>query len=127
MAIEPRLWLSSATPALGDVVQLRTMIRHPMESGLRVQSALPVQTGLPLQSGLRDQQEALIPRNIINRFTCHLDQDLLFLWQPETAVAQNPYLEFRFIAQRSGLLRLLWRDDQGIEITAEKAITLRQG
>ena len=40
-------------------------------------------------------------------------------WQLDTAISQNPYLEFRFIAQDSGELRMLWisDDDLKVEVT----------
>lgn len=74
---------------------MRTMISHPMEAGIRhlPDGSLPV-------------------RNIVRHVTCHLNRDLLFEWFPETAISQNPYLEFRFLARASGTLILRWIDDR---------------
>lgn len=101
----PRIWISNRKPAKGDVVVVRAMVAHPMETGLRKQA-----------SG------ALIPRNIINAFTCDLDGERLFSWQPEPAVSPSPYLEFRFVASTSGELVMRWTDDQGQTITARERI-----
>lgn len=104
---KPRIWLSSRKPAKGDVVTVRAMVAHPMETGLR-----------KLASG------EFVPRNIINSFTCELDGQRLFTWYPETAVSPSPYLEFRFIATAGGALAMRWTDDQGQTITAIEQIEI---
>lgn len=103
----PRIWISNRTPAPGEIVTVRTMVTHPMETGLR-----------------KTADGELIPRNIIRSFTCTLGGEPLFSWAPETAVAQSPYLEFKFMARDSGALRMVWIDDEGIEIKAEDEITI---
>lgn len=104
MSQPPRIWLSNREPASDEVVTVRTMVNHPMETGLR-----------------RRPTGENIPQNIINRFECKLNDELLFVWEPETAVSQSPYLEFRFIARRSGSLQMVWLDDEDkrIEVTEE--------
>jgi len=104
----PRIWLSNRTPAPGEIVTVRTMVTHPMETGLR-----------------KTADGDLVPRNIISSFECTLDGELLFAWAPETAVSQNPYLEFRFRAGTSGTLHMVWVDDEGarIEVVEEIAVT----
>lgn len=101
----PRVWLSSRKPAKGDVVTVRAMVAHPMETGLRKQA-----------SG------EMIPRNIVNAFTCALDGQPLFVWNPETAVSPSPYLEFRFIASTGGELVMRWIDDRNQTIEARETI-----
>lgn len=96
MSRPPRVWISNRTPAKGETVQVRTMITHPMDAGLRMDP-----DGQPL------------PRNIVNHFQCLLGDTRLFEWFPETAISQNPYLEFRFRADAPGPLRLIWTDDTG--------------
>lgn len=103
----PRIWISNATPAAGEIVRLRTQIAHPMESGFRIDAA-----GRP------------IPRHIVTRFEARLDDRLLLEWEPQSAISQNPYLEFTFAARQPGTLRMTWIDDLGETITAEKDITL---
>jgi sulfur-oxidizing protein SoxZ len=39
-------------------------------------------------------------------------------------VAQNPYIEFTFLARQSGTLHFHWKDDGGQTLKAEKAITV---
>lgn len=103
----PRIWISNAAPKAGDIVRVRAQIEHRMESGLRL-----------------DAKGQPIARNIVTRFEARLDNDLLFIWSPETAIAQNPFLEFTFMARQSGELKMLWRDDQGLTLTANKALQI---
>ncbi len=107
MADAPRIWISNRTPAPDEVVTVRTMVTHPMETGLR-----------------KTPEGELIPRNIINSFTCTLGAEPLFSWAPEPAVAQSPYLEFRFVARTSGELRMVWVDDEGLEFEAREEIAV---
>ena len=103
----PRIWLSNRTPAPGEIVTVRTMVTHPMETGMR-----------------KTADGELIPRNIISSFECTLGDELLFAWAPGTAVSQNPYLEFRFMAGASGPLRMVWTDDEGARIEAVEEIAV---
>lgn len=103
----PRIWISNASPAYGEMVRVRALIEHRMESGMRL-----------------DAEGKTIPRNIVSQFESRLDDELLFTWQPETAVSQNPYIEFTFVARRSGELRLRWVDDTGQVIDGSKSLTV---
>lgn len=107
MASPPRIWLSKRNPAKDEIVIVRTMVAHPMETGMR-----------------KNADGTLIPRNIINSFTCSLDGETLFTWAPETAVSPSPYLEFRFVARTAGELRMVWVDDAGERTEAVERITL---
>ncbi|CAM5190294.1 thiosulfate oxidation carrier complex protein SoxZ [Oligella ureolytica] len=104
---KPRIWLSNSNPTKGEIVKVRAVIVHRMETGLR----------------LNHDGEALT-RNIINSFTATFNEQLLFAWQPETAIAQNPYLEFTFKARESGTLTMRWEDDEGKIITSDTEITI---
>lgn len=104
----PRIWVSNASPKKGEVLRVRAQIEHVMESGLRTDPA----TG------------KLRPRNIVNRFEARLDDALLFAWTPGISVAQNPYIEFTFLARQSGTLHFHWKDEGGQALKAEKAITV---
>ena len=105
----PRVWVSNENPQAGDILRVRAQIEHPMETGLRTDPA----TG------------QIRPRHILNHFEAKLDEALLFVWDPGTSIAQNPYIEFNLKAHRSGRLQLLWRDDQGATLSATKTITVR--
>ena len=103
----PRIWISNATPKQGEVVRVRAQIEHVMESGLRTDAAGNIR-----------------PRNIVTRFEARLGSALLLAWEPGISVAQNPYIEFTFLARESGELHLLWKDDAGQALSAQKSIAV---
>ena len=109
MSRPPRIWISSETPTRGEIVRVRAQIVHPMETGFRT-----------LAGGLT------LPMDIVTRFRAFLDDDLLLEWQPETAVSQNPYIEFTFAAFRGGELRMVWTDASGDFAEAVKTLTLAE-
>jgi sulfur-oxidizing protein SoxY len=92
---EPRLKLPTAVRP-GEVVEVRTMISHWMETGLR-----------------RDAQDRPIPRRIINRMVCELDGEQVFAADLTPAVAANAYLSFPLRARGSGRLTFTWSEDGG--------------
>jgi sulfur-oxidizing protein SoxZ len=82
----------------GELLEVRTMIQHSMETGYRVDSA-----------------GHSIARDIVRRFECRFAGALVCGADLHAAVAANPYLAFWFRASTSGRLEFLWRGDQGFE------------
>jgi sulfur-oxidizing protein SoxZ len=91
----------------GEVIQVRTLASHVMESGQR-----------------RDRNGNLIPRKIINRFTCTFNGRPMFACDLEPAIAANPYLQFSAKVTESGTFRFTWTDDDGAVMTAEEKISV---
>lgn len=92
----------------GEIIQIKTLVAHDMENGLR-----------------RDQAGKVIPRKIINRFTCSFNGKPVFACDLEPALAANPYLVFSVRVDESGVFNFTWTDDDGTVITAEeRAVTL---
>jgi sulfur-oxidizing protein SoxZ len=89
----------------GEIVQIKTLISHSMENGLR-----------------RGRDGNVIPRKIINAFTCEFNGRPVFSCDLDTAVAENPYLQFAARIEESGTFRFTWRDDDGSTMTAEESI-----
>ena len=96
-----------ATAAKGEVVQIKTLISHPMETGLR-----------------HDSQGKTIPRRIINKFVCRYDGEEVFSVDLHEAIAVNPYLEFYVRATKSGRLHFEWVEDGGAVYTLESTLTV---
>jgi sulfur-oxidizing protein SoxY len=92
---EPRLKVP-AQVSRGEIVEIKTMISHRMETGLRIDVA-----GNP------------IPRRIINRMSCSCDGRLIFAADLSPAIAANAYLSFPMVARASGVLEFAWREDGG--------------
>jgi sulfur-oxidizing protein SoxZ len=91
----PRVVVPS-TVAKGEVFQIKTIISHQMETGLR-----------------HDDHGEVIPRKIINRFVCRYGGAVVFSADLHEAVAANPYLEFYVRATEGAQLEFVWEEDGG--------------
>jgi sulfur-oxidizing protein SoxZ len=106
MAEKPRIKVPKEAKK-GEVIQIKTLVSHVMESGQR-----------------RDREGKVIPRKIINRFSCEFNGKPVFSCDIEPAVAANPYLQFAAKVEESGTFKFTWTDDDGSTITAEEKITV---
>jgi sulfur-oxidizing protein SoxZ len=93
--------------AKGEVFQVRALITHEMETGLR-----------------HDGQGNVIPRKIINKFTCRYNGSAVFTVDFHEAVAANPFLEFYLRASESGPLEFAWEEDGGAVYKLEHQLTV---
>jgi sulfur-oxidizing protein SoxZ len=84
------------TAAKGDVIEIKTLIQHPMETGFR-----------------RDLEGKTIPVHIIDRFVCTYNGEEVFRADLHPSIAANPYLSFHTVATESGRLEFTWHDDDG--------------
>ena len=105
MSTPPRLWLSTKTPKKGEVVTVRALVTHPMETGFR-----------------KTADGQTVPQKIINKFECTLNAKPVISWSLGTGISANPYLEFRFKAEEAGELKMVWTDDDGSKIEATEKI-----
>jgi len=96
-----------ATARRGEVVQIRALIAHPMETGYRLDAA-----GKPL------------PRDILRRFTCRYNGELVVGIELHPAIAANPYFAFSAIATDSGTLTFTWEGDNGFAQTETALIAV---
>ena len=102
---KPRVKVPKKAKA-GDVITIKTLISHKMESGQRKDK----KTGEP------------IPRKIINNFKAEFNGKLVFESVIEPAVSANPYIQFKMKVPESGDLMFTWTDDDGSQYTAKKSI-----
>jgi len=91
----------------GDSVAVRTLISHPMESGLR-----------------RDGDGNPIPRQIINRFTCAFNGEQVIDVTIHPGVSTNPYFQFDAVVNETGSFEFTWYDDDGSVYTETADITV---
>jgi sulfur-oxidizing protein SoxZ len=80
----------------GEVIEIKTLIAHVMETGYRISV-----TGTP------------IPRDIIDRFVCTYNGEVIFDAQLFPAIAANPFISFFTVAKESGTLAFSWTDQHG--------------
>lgn len=107
MSVKPRIKLDKKEAKKGDLVEVKALVSHVMESGQRRDSA-----GKP------------IPRKILNKFVCTVNGKEVFSADFEPAISANPYIQFKFKAQESGPVVLTWVDDDGSKIVGEEKITV---
>lgn len=93
--VKPRVRVP-ATAKKGDVIEIKTLISHVMESGVR-----------------KGRDGKLIPRSIINHFECTFNGKKVFesVWHP--AISANPYMAFFAKVSESGEFKFTWKDDDG--------------
>lgn len=96
-----------AAARAGDIIEIRTLITHPMETGFR-----PGPDGKTL------------PRNIIRRFTCQYNGEIIFSAALFSAVAANPFLAFHAVAAKSGTVLCTWEGDDGFSQSESATITV---
>ncbi|MDH5556919.1 MAG: thiosulfate oxidation carrier complex protein SoxZ [Alphaproteobacteria bacterium] len=92
-----------ASAAKGEIIEIKSLISHTMESGQR-----------------KDKEGKAIPRKIINKFIVTFNGKEFFSadWAP--AISANPFLSFHMRAEESGTMGFTWIDDDGSKYTAEK-------
>ena len=83
--------------AAGDVISVRLLIQHPMETGYR-----------------QDMNGRVIPRNVIKLVRCELDGTEVFRAETSSGLSANPLFQFHVRVQRSVQWLVQWEDDAGL-------------
>jgi sulfur-oxidizing protein SoxZ len=91
----------------GEIIAIRTLISHVMESGFR-----HTNTGVP------------IPRDIVTSFVCTYNGEEIFTAELHPAIAANPFITFHTVATESGTFEFKWTGDNGFSATASAAIAV---
>jgi sulfur-oxidizing protein SoxZ len=85
---------------VGDVIEVRTLISHVMETGQRKRA-----DGSP------------IPRFIVNSFTATFAGAEVFKAELHPAISANPYLAFFMRVPGPGEFEFTWTDDTGAKVS----------
>lgn len=85
---------------IGEVVEVRALAQHPMETGYR-----------------RGSDGELLVRDLVRRVECRFDGELVISAELHAAVSANPYLAFHLKLPRSGVLTISWSGDRGVAHT----------
>ena len=104
--VKPRVKVPKKASA-GEVITIKTLISHKMESGQR-----------------KDGDGNVIPRSIINRFVADFNGAIVIDVNLEPAISTNPYFQFDAIVPESGEFQFTWYDDDGDVYEASKKITV---
>jgi len=81
---------------LGEIIGIKTKIRHPMETGWR-----------------RGGDGKKVPRNRITKFICSFEGNEVFSADFASGVAADPYLLFHAKVTGPGLYTFRWEADGG--------------
>ena len=95
------------TAKRGDIIEIKTLMSHIMETGYRHTA-----TG------------EVVPRDIITSFTCRFNGTEIFRTDLFPAIAANPFITFHTVATESGTLAFQWIGDNGFEVTEEAKIVV---
>jgi sulfur-oxidizing protein SoxZ len=91
----------------GEVITIKTLISHEMETGYR-----------------HDNVGKPIARNIITSFVCTYNGQEVFRADLYPAIAANPFLSFTTVATASGRFEFEWTGDNGFSQTESANISV---
>ncbi|MBL8513732.1 MAG: thiosulfate oxidation carrier complex protein SoxZ [Betaproteobacteria bacterium] len=100
-----------ATIKRGEIVTVRALIQHPMETGYR-----------------RDSSGTLLARDLIRRFECHLNDGTtrtrVFSADLHAAIAANPLIAFALRIDMDCTLEFQWSGDNGFAQKETRKVVL---
>ncbi len=102
--IKPRVRVQ-AKAKKGELVEVKTLVTHPMESGQR-----------------KDADGKVVPRLIVSGFDATFNGKPVMSIKLDPAVSANPYLSFFVRVDDSGTLKLTWTDDNKQSWSSETRI-----
>ena len=102
----PRVRMPSTAKA-GEVIEVKTLISHEMESGQR-----------------KDASGNTIPRKIIKQFTATFNGKEVLRADWYTSVSANPYQSFFVKVPETGTFVFSWLDDDGSVYKSEHKVTV---
>lgn len=97
-ASNPRIKVVPESVKAGDVVEVKTLITHVMETGNR-----------------KDRDGNRIPRDIINAFVAKFGEQEVFRAEFGSGISANPYLSFMMRVPGPGTFEIAWTDDHGVK------------
>ena len=92
----------------GDVAEIKALMPHPMESGVRVNA---------------DTGET-VPKHYIQEVVCKLNGNVVTTAFWGTGVSKDPYMAFKVKGAKAGdKLEISWKDNTGDTSVAEVALS----
>ena len=102
--VKPRVKVPK-TAEIGEIIEIKTLISHPMHSGRAV-----------------DGDGNLVPRQIINSFRVYFNDAEIMSVALRPSVSANPFFTFPFKVTESGIFEFVWVEDGGEEYKKLKKI-----
>jgi len=94
------------TKKKGDKVQVKALIKHPMETGLRKNK----KTGKP------------IPAHYITDLTVEANGKAVLTANWSGSISKNPFLSFNYAGKSGDKVKLSWKDNTGKSDMLETAV-----
>ena len=96
-----------ASAKVGEVIEVKTLISHEMESGNR-----------------KDKDGKVIPRKIIKAFAAKFNSREIFRADWHSAISANPDQSFFVKVPEAGTFEFTWTDDDGSIYKAEQKVAI---
>ena len=80
----------------GEIIEIKALAQHAMENGFR-----------------HDQNGQAVPRDLLREVIVQYNGFEVFRADLHTGVAANPLIQFNTIATETGILTVIWKDDEG--------------
>lgn len=103
---KPRIRVPT-TAKVGDVIEIKTLVQHVMETGNR-----------------KTADGKVVPRNIINSFTASFDGKEFFKADIQPGISANPYLAFFMKVTGPGEFEFTWIDDAGVKVSQKSPLAI---
>jgi sulfur-oxidizing protein SoxZ len=101
----PRIRIPRSARA-GEVIEIRTLMEHPMETGLR-------------QDGGRT-----VPRDMLTRLQVRMNGETVLAAEFRNGTAANPYHVFFVRIDRTSTFDFTWTDERGRTARTEARVTV---
>jgi sulfur-oxidizing protein SoxZ len=95
------------TAAVGEIVEVKILISHPMETGFR--------TGM---------DGKLVPRNIIRELRATYNGSEVYRVDLYPSIAANPFFAFHLQAEQTGEVAITWIDEAGEEHSETRTLSV---
>jgi sulfur-oxidizing protein SoxZ len=107
MALAPARVSMPAEARKGDVIEIKALIRHVMETGHR-----------------SDARGQTIPRDIITDFVVTYVGEEVFRMELHPGISANPYVVFSTVAIQTGEVVFTWTDQKGVQTVERKQLNV---
>ncbi|WP_291521111.1 thiosulfate oxidation carrier complex protein SoxZ [Acidithiobacillus sp.] len=91
----------------GEIIEVRSLILHPMTTGLS-----------------KDKAGKIIPAHFIQTVEVTFNDKPLMNVDWSTAISANPFLAFKMRAEETGTLGIRWKDNKGGDWSTQAKITV---
>lgn len=96
------------TARRGEVVEVRLLIQHPMETGFR-----------------READGRAVPMNVVNTVACRYAGREVLRAELGSGISANPYFAFWIRAESTGEVAVEWVDDTGERGSVKAMLTVQ--